>query len=235
MKALSIVIPCYNEEKNLRNLVEKCVPLLESNPDVEILLVNNGSTDNSQQVLDELLMEKNMPTLRTHHVPVNKGYGYGILQGLVNTDAPVLCWTHADLQTDVQDCIKAYELFKESPDNNVLLVKGKRLGRPFLDVLFTRLMSVYVHYKLGVRISDVNAQPKLFSKAFFDSIYQNAPHDFSLDLYFLLEALKRGSIATIPVYFHDRVAGEAKGGGSLKLKMKLTKRTIAFINNIGKN
>ena len=234
MFKLSIVVPCYNEAENLHALVEKCASVVRNNSDIEILLVNNGSTDNSQALLDELIAKENVPGLRTFLVPVNKGYGYGIMQGLKNTDTPVLCWTHADLQTDVNDCIRAFELYQKNRDTD-LLVKGERHGRGVLDVIFTRLMSFYVYYKLHVRIGDINAQPKLFSRSFFDRIQANAPDDFSLDLYFLLKAQKYVRILTIPVTFHKRMAGEAKGGGGIALKIKLSKRTLKFIRNTSLN
>ena len=102
---LSIVIPCYNEEKNIPFLLKKFSEII-SNEDLEVILVNNGSTDNSQKVLEELI--PNYSFARTVLVPVNKGYGYGILQGLKETKGTFVGWTHADMQTDLGDIIKAY-------------------------------------------------------------------------------------------------------------------------------
>ena len=76
----------------------------------------------------------------------------------------------------------------------------------------------------------VNAQPKLFSRKFYDKhLVKGAPLDFSLDLYLLYWARKFGRIIEIPVYFEKRIYGEAKGGGSFKTRMKLVKRTFAYI------
>ncbi|MDB5287149.1 MAG: glycosyl transferase family 2 [Mucilaginibacter sp.] len=227
---LSIVIPCYNESGNLVALVDKCESLVTKHPEVEVILVNNGSTDNSAQVMDEILAKKGNPNIRSYFVEVNKGYGFGILEGLKQTNADVICWTHADLQTDIFDCVKAFEIFKQQADSYTL-VKGRRQGRPLFDSLFTSLMSIYVLFKLQKFIPDVNAQPKLFSRIFYNQIERNAPADFSLDLYFLVHASKMGHIIEFPVDFAARTAGEAKGGsGDLKLKLKLTKRTLKFIN-----
>lgn len=232
MIKLSIVIPCYNEVENLPALVKKCKSIVETNNSVEIILVNNGSTDHSKEVLENLLITSN--NIKSHHVEVNKGYGFGILEGLKIASADILCWTHADLQTDILDCLKAYNLFNEH-GNDYLLIKGRRKGRPFFDTMFTSFMSGYVFYKMRTFLSDINAQPKLFSKTFFKTIADNAPFDFSLDLYFLLHAKNKGSIVEFPVDFSQRTAGMAKGGsGDLKLKIKLSKRTLSFINNFSK-
>jgi glycosyltransferase involved in cell wall biosynthesis len=235
MSQLSIVIPCYNEVDNLQALVKRCLEVLHENADTEIILVDNGSKDNTPQLMQQLLAAAGLDRLRSHQVQENKGYGYGILQGLEVAASNVLCWTHADLQTDITDCIKAYNIWNEKKDPQ-LVVKGKRRGRNFFDTFFTQAMQWYVLYKLRININDINGQPKLFSKTFFDGIKSRAPYDFSLDLYLLINAKRKGKLIDFPVYFHNRVAGEAKGGGSggMKLKIKLLKRTAAYINELKK-
>ena len=93
-------------------------------------------------------------------------------------------------------------------------------------------MEWYVFFKLGVKLDEINAQPKVFRRNFYHNLLKkNAPDDFSLDLYLLLVAKKRGyKIQNIPVSFHKRLFGIAKGGGSLKGKFPLIKRTISYIN-----
>ena len=97
-------------------------------------------------------------------------------------------------------------------------------------------MQYYASLILGVALNDINAQPKLFSREFYNNyILGQAPHDFSLDLYALYCAQKNDyTILTIPVVFSDRIYGEAKGGGSLKTKYKLIKRTFAYIHELAK-
>ncbi len=230
---LSIVIPCYNESANLNALTAKCFDLLKANNDVEIILVDNGSTDDSPDVMKALLQNYNHPNLRTYRVPMNKGYGYGITEGLNCAKGEYLCWTHADLQTDLNDCLTAYQLIR-GDKSNYSVVKGRRKGRSLFDVLFTWLMSLYVLFKLKVAISDINAQPKIFAKNFWGKIRQHAPSDFSLDLYLLIKAYRENGISDFPVYFHKRLAGEAKGGGAgdIRLKIKLARRTLDYISQL---
>ena len=84
---------------------------------------------------------------------------------------------------------------------------------------------------LGVRLDDVNAQPKLFSRALYEAhLRTGAPADFSLDLYVLYKARTSGTpILDVPVVFAPRLHGEAKGGGSWKTRIKLIRRTLAYI------
>ena len=97
---LSLVIPCYNEAANLPSLLERCKELAQRGS-VEVILVDNGSTDDSPQVLARLLPA--YPGCRTVRVEHNQGYGFGILAGLKAARGDILGWTHADMQTDPMD------------------------------------------------------------------------------------------------------------------------------------
>ena len=68
---LSIVVPCYNEEKNIPLVLEKFQSVIKRD-DVEVILVNNGSKDNSQLVLNELIPK--YPFARTVLVEVNQEF-----------------------------------------------------------------------------------------------------------------------------------------------------------------
>lgn len=76
---LSIVVPCYNEEQNIPLILNRFGEIIKRE-DIEVILVDNGSTDDSALVLAELLPK--YAFARTVRVEVNQGYGYGILQGL---------------------------------------------------------------------------------------------------------------------------------------------------------
>jgi hypothetical protein len=75
----------------------------------------------------------------------------------------------------------------------------------------------------------------MFSRKFYEEyLNENAPWDFSLDLYLLYWAKKKNTIYEIPVYFNKRMHGEAKGGGSFKTRIKLIKRTFKYIFELRK-
>ena len=219
----SLIIPCYNEARNIPLLLERCAVLIQT-PGVEVILVDNGSTDDSPQVLASLL--PNYPGCRSVRVPENQGYGYGVLFGLHAADGDVLGWTHADMQTDPIDALKGLEFFQRyGPDT---FVKGQRYGRPAGDVLFTVGMSVFETLLLRVRMWDINAQPTMFSRAFFES-WNRAPHDFSLDLfaYYCARAAQL-KICRFPVRFGERAHGMSSWNINWAAKRKFIKRTIAY-------
>jgi glycosyltransferase involved in cell wall biosynthesis len=229
---LSIVVPCYNESKNLERLLDAFREELANRSYAELLLVDNGSTDDSATVLRVLLAKPENRFARSVRVPKNQGYGYGIVYGLNHADAEYLAWTHADLQTPPADVFVAYNRIRglEHPHQSVVL--GRRMGRPVFDQLFTTAMGWFASAALRCPLSDINAQPKLFHRSMLQHL-ENAPHDFTLDLFLLYTAHQLNyCVSTIPVRFEKRTAGEAKGGGSLKGKYKLSKRTITQILNL---
>jgi glycosyltransferase involved in cell wall biosynthesis len=226
--ALSIVLPCYNESGNLPKIYAVLSEILAAHPQVEVLLVNNGSTDSSASVFAELQKSHTLP-IRVVTVEKNQGYGHGILTGVRAACGKTVAWSHADMQTDPRDILAAYEKLCQSADPERTVVKGRRKNRPLLDEFFTSGMAWLSSAALGQWLHDINAQPKLFPRSFV-ALLDDAPTDFSLDLFFLYEAKKRGyTLLEQEVVFGKREHGEAKGGGTMKGKLKLVKRTLAYI------
>ncbi len=186
----SLVIPCYNEADNLNGLFEKVIQLTTGYPNAEIVLVNNGSKDQTHQLLENFANSFPNLIITICNVPENKGYGYGILEGLKIAQSNVLSWTHADLQTDLMDAGIAFEMFSENPDKQNLLVKGFRTNRNKLETLFSFGMAIYASIVLRTWLMEINAQPKMFNRKFYETIFENAPLDFSLDLYWMFKAKK---------------------------------------------
>lgn len=227
---LSIVIPCYNEAKNIPLILEKFNNIINRN-DIEVILVNNGSKDDSAHVLEELL--PNYSFARTVLVEVNQGYGYGILTGLKECKGDYVGWTHADLQTDPEDIIRALHIIEERNSDN-LFVKGNRKGRPLFDQIFTSGMSLFETVYLRRYLYDINAQPNIFPRSFFEK-WVNPPHDFSLDLYALYMAKENElDIVRFNVLFPERIHGTSSWNTGLKAKWKFIKRTIEFSTKLKK-
>lgn len=220
---LSLVIPCYNESKNIELLLNRCRSL-GSRKDWEIILVNNGSTDNTLEILERLLPQH--PGCRVVNVKTNKGYGYGILAGLRAAKGEILAWTHADMQTDPQDVVLGLDLFEES--GSEVLVKGRRYGRPIADTFFTIGMSGFETFLLRKPMWDINAQPTMFSRTFFET-WRVPPNDFALDLYAYYEAKSQSiKVRRFPVEFGERAYGQSHWNVDWKSKWKFIQRTVSY-------
>ncbi len=220
---LSLIIPCYNEAASLPILLDRCTSFFEYN-NIELILVDNGSTDNSPDVLSYLLPK--YPNCQTVRIPRNQGYGFGIVSGLKVAKGDILAWTHADMQTDPKDILSGLEYFQSIGKN--IFVKGQRIKRPLSDRFFTIGMSFFESCLLQTRLWDINAQPNMFSREFFES-WDNPPHDFSLDLYVYFMARRQGlPIYRFPVEFGERYHGISHWNVNFSEKMKFIRRTIAY-------
>ena len=225
----SLVIPCYNEAKNIPVLLKKIQPLL-ANKSIQVVMVNNGSSDDSDSVISKL--KPKAANFKYMIVAKNKGYGFGIMQGLKAADGDIIGWTHADLQTNPADFLKAITFFDT---NQYSFVKGKRFGRSFMDYFLTFGMSVFETVLFKKRMFDINAQPTVFSKAFFKSL-PPPPNDFALDLFFYFHAVQMGlTIHRFPVLFGKRFAGTSTWNTGWGARYKFIKRTIEFSLKLKRN
>lgn len=219
----SLVIPCYNEAANLPLLLDRC-RILASRPGVEVILVDNGSTDDSAAVLADLL--PGYPGCRSVRVKWNQGYGFGILAGLAAASGEILGWTHADMQTDPEDCLRGLECFDQH--GSAIFVKGRRYGRPLADQLFTLGMSGFETLLLRTPLWDINAQPTMFTRQFYQS-WGDAPRDFSLDLFAYFQARKAAlAVHRFPVRFGARAFGVSHWNVNWAAKRKFIRRTVDF-------
>lgn len=219
MKTVGIAIPCYNEGDSINELVNKCEAT--SNTRVKFLIVNNGSTDNTFTVLSQRSLPPNVEVL---HIQENKGYGFGILEGLKTLDTDFVGWTHADLQTDPSDVL----LFLPCIDDGADFMKGLRVGRPLLDRFFTGGMSVIVSAMFMRKIRDVNAQPTILDKRLLNQ-WSNPPKDFALDLYaYLIAVTMKCNIQRKRVFFGPRKWGNSHWNTNLFARILFIKRTLKF-------
>jgi len=226
MKRLSIIIPCYNESKNLPLLISRCKEVANKDSNIEIIIVDNGSNDDTSLVLDELT--SSLTFITRVKIKVNQGYGHGILAGLAAATGEVLSWTHADMQTDLGDVLKGLEFFQSSHKPELLFIKGKRYGRLIVDSIFTIGMAIFEILLLRKFMWDINAQPTMFHRKFFLT-WNMPPKDFSLDLYAYYMAKKsRLVMKRFPVVFAERAHGVSNWNVSFISKYHFIKRTLLY-------
>ncbi|MEK7172940.1 MAG: glycosyltransferase family 2 protein [Patescibacteria group bacterium] len=221
----SLVIPCYNEVGALPLIIGN----IKNNflrEDLEVIIVDNGSTDGSGKVLGALTA--NIPRVRVVTVPINNGYGYGIIAGLKEASGEYLGWTHGDMQTPVQDALKALKIIEAEGNPTKIFLKGQRTGRSFFDRIFTAGMSVFESALFGIMLRDINAQPNVFHRSLMKQFF-NPPNDFSLDLYvYRLAKINGFVIKRFPVSFLPRPHGESHWNTTLRSKYNFIKRVIRY-------
>jgi glycosyltransferase involved in cell wall biosynthesis len=223
MLVAEIVIPCFNEAKNLTRLVSECEKVTKlSEFQLRFILVNNGSTDESDKIFLELLAGINF--IKYVSLTHNRGYGGGILAGLEQATAPISGWTHADLQTPLADCLTGVRCIQNGED----FAKGRRIGRKSGDKLFSLGMGLFESILFKRRLFEINAQPTIFRSELIKK-WKKPPSDFSLDLYALVMVSKGGSkIARFPVKFLPRQFGESKWNLGFRSRVKFMRRTLSY-------
>ena len=129
---ISVVIICYNEKKNLKSLIFQSKKLIKKYKNIEVIFVNNGSSDGSNKVFDKMFGSK---MLKLVSIKKNKGYGHGIICGLKKAKGDIIGWTHGD---DLNFFYKFQIILNKKLKKNNFFLKGYRTGkRPFLDIFFS--------------------------------------------------------------------------------------------------
>ena len=231
MTPFSLILPCYNEAANLPAIVARvtaCARRRTLSPEqFQLFLVENGSTDQSRQVMDELLHAPGGEHLRIVPVPVNRGYGHGIISGLRAAPPGVLAYSHADQQCDPEDAFRGWELIRNSGPG--VLVKGSRYGRAPGEWLFSRGFEATATVLLGSRLHEINAQPKVFASELLERI-PHPPDDFAFDLYVVMRARAAGwTLREIDVKFPPRVHGQSNWSSTLRSRARTIGRQLAYM------
>lgn len=157
-------MPCYNEETVIGYTIPRLVNAFRTAGYLlELIAVDNGSTDRTGQIIQEL--QKGFPEVKHFRVDVNDGYGYGVLCGIPLCTAPWAGIIPADGQVDAEDVVRLYEAVVIS-DGNVL---GKVRRRFRMDGLRRKVVSVI--YNLFFRLLwprmqsiDINGSPKILPR-----------------------------------------------------------------------
>lgn len=160
--SVSAFFPCYNDEHTIGDMVRNVQKALEeSGADYEILVVNDGSSDNSAAVLDALQAEH--PKLRVITHNKNRGYGGALKSGIENSIKDWVFYTDGDGQYDPSELTKLIELVR--PDIDV--VQGYKIGRS--DSLMRKIVGRSYHHGVAImfnlQVQDVDCDFRLMRRS----------------------------------------------------------------------
>lgn len=141
MKTISIIIPCYNEESNLHSLYEALTSFINSQPNYQwqILMVNDGSKDNTLQIIQQIRKEDN----RFCYISLSRNFGKenAMLAGFDYVSGDCCIIIDADLQHPIRVVPEMIELWEQGYDD----VYGKRISRGKESWLRKKLSLSYYH------------------------------------------------------------------------------------------
>ena len=207
--ALSLVMPCYNEAECLRQTAgELLSAFAQAQIPLQLVLVENGSLDGTGAIIDEYIVH-GQPVTKVL-VPVNRGYGNGVLEGLRRCEAPLVGMLCADGQVSAEEAVATYKQARAA--SRPTLAKVRRRFRQ--DSWRRKLVSVI--YNLGMQITfgwlgsiDLNGSPKVMPRDVYEAMDLKSK-DWFLDPEIMIKAKYLG----VRVFEHDAEGLSRRGGKS---------------------
>lgn len=204
----SVIIPCYNEEGNIKECIQR-IDLGKRK--CEIIVVNDGSTDNTASVVTGIM--KKDKRVKFVHYDINRGKGYATMFGIAAAKNDVLMILDADMTVKPEEL----PLFMEPFDSGMAeFANGTRMVYPpadqamrLLHLFGNKVFSMIFTYLLGVKITDTLCGTKCLYRKDYEKIKMkdNAWPDF--DLLFGASKLNL-RIVEIPIHYQKRAAGKSK-------------------------
>jgi glycosyltransferase involved in cell wall biosynthesis len=207
--SLSIFFPTYNEELNIRESVEKTVRVARTSPyisEFEILVINDGSSDNTEKVTQEL--EAEYPEVRLVNHAKNMGYGAALKTGIAAAKLDYIFFTDADLQFDIIELQNLLVHLEQYP-----VVIGYRAPRqdPFMRLMNARVWNLLNRTLFGLKVRDIDCAFKIFKRELVQPLrLRSRGAMISAETLIRLKR-KHVPIKEVPVSHLPRVAGSATG------------------------
>jgi dolichol-phosphate mannosyltransferase len=217
LELLSVVIPARNEEGCIRATVEHLdLELRLNRVPHEIVVVDDGSTDSTRAILDE--MSQTIPALRPIANPGPHGFGRAIIYGLDRMRGDAAAIMMADESDDPRDVVRYWNALNEGYDavfGSRFVKGGGVIEYPWLKLRLNRIFNTVIRVLFNIKLNDTTNAFKAYRRAAIDGCRPLiAPH-FNLTVELPLKTIVRGYTWTvIPVTWRNRRSGEAK----LKLK-----------------
>ena len=213
--SLSVFFPCHNEQDNVEPLTLRTLEVLKTvSDDYEVIIVNDGSTDRTARVAQQLAREN--PRVRLVNHPVNRGYGAALQSGFRAATKQWVFYTDGDGQFDIHelpplvewigeyDIVTCYRINRQDP-----------LMRKFNGWAWTKLVNLL----FALNLRDIDCAFKLYRREIFDRIEMHSTGAL-IDTEILARAKKCGyAMVQSPVRHYPRTAG-TQSGASLKVILR---------------
>lgn len=212
IEELSVFFPCYNEEKNIKNTVSKAVKVLKKVAKKwEIILINDGSKDNTAKVIEQIKKEYPKEISIITHNP-NRGYGAALKSGLYNAKYDWITFTDSDGQFDFEEITKFIDKQQKTKADIVI---GYYLSRQVskATILTSKIWEIIVYILFGLKVTDIDCGFKLIRKSVIEKIPKlEAERGAFISSEFLIKSKKAGfKIVELGVHHYPRVEGKATG------------------------
>jgi glycosyltransferase involved in cell wall biosynthesis len=174
--------------------------------DYEVIVVNDGSSDYTKDILDEL--EKQYPGLKVIHHPHNGGYGRALRTGFASAAKELIFYTDGDAQYDARELKLLLPALKDGVD----VVNGYKIDRsdPLHRVIIGKIYQWGVKFLFGLRLRDVDCDFRLITRSVFDKIKLES--DSGAICVEMMRKIQDAGfvVAEIPVHHYHRAYGKSQ-------------------------
>ncbi|MFY9558290.1 MAG: glycosyltransferase family 2 protein [Blastocatellia bacterium] len=166
--SISAVLPAYNEEENIETAVKRTAEVLGllGLREWEVIVVDDGSADQTSQIADRLAAEDPAHIRVLHHNP-NRGYAEALKTGFTNARHQLVFYTDSDNQFDVREIANLLPLIED-----VDIVNGFRIYRfdPLTRLVLSWGFNLLVRVVFRIKVRDIDCAFKLFRREVFDKV-----------------------------------------------------------------
>ncbi|MGH7800731.1 MAG: glycosyltransferase family 2 protein [Thermodesulfobacteriota bacterium] len=167
-KSISAFFPAYNDGGTIGSVVILALRVLDSlTDDFEVVVVNDGSSDYTAEVLGEL--ESHYKNVKVIHHTKNRGYGGALISGFANCTKDLIFYTDGDAQYDVRELILLLQKLTDDIDwvNGYKISRGDPLHRKIIGRIYHRLAKI----SFGLKVRDVDCDFRLMRRSVFDKVH----------------------------------------------------------------
>lgn len=208
---ISVFFPTYNEEGNIKTTVQRASETLkELFKKWEIIVVNDGSKDNTKEIVNELVRKDSRIRLINHKV--NKGYGSSLQTGFYNAKYNWIAFTDSDGQFDFSEITKFTSKVEETNADLVIGYYKKRQVSKF-KIITSKMWEISVMLLFGLHVRDIDCGFKLISKKVIEKIPRlESQRGAFISSEFLIKSKKAGfKIVEVAVTHYPRTQGKGTG------------------------
>lgn len=210
---LSVVIPAHNEEGCISAVINNLINALEARGiEREIVVVNDNSTDNTPQILQDLAQAYN--EIKVINAPRPRGFGRAVRKGLGHAGGDIVVIFMADGSDEAGDVLRYYDKILEGYDCafGSRFIKGSRTsGYPKLKLLLNRIGNKMIQLLFWIKYNDVSNAFKAYRIEVIREVQPLVSQYFNITVEIPLKAIVRGySYAVVPINWNGRESGVSK-------------------------